>query len=66
MQRVGYDADTQVYTYQDADGSVWEGDEGNRYGQLRRVGHSAPHFHPVDVRFYSSASVKLAYLATPD
>jgi hypothetical protein len=36
MQRVGYDADTQVYTYQDADGSYWEGAEGARYGNLRR------------------------------
>jgi LysM domain-containing protein len=36
MQRVGYDADTGVYTYQDADGSYWEGSPGARYGELRR------------------------------
>ncbi|KAI1167504.1 carbohydrate-binding module family 50 protein [Nemania serpens] len=37
MQRIGYDADTQVYTFRDADGGTWEGAPGNRYGQLRRV-----------------------------
>lgn len=37
MQRIGYDADTQVYTFRDADGGIWESAPGNRYGQLRRV-----------------------------
>jgi len=37
MTRVGYDADTQRYSYQDADGHYWEGPAGSRYGQLRRV-----------------------------
>ncbi|KAI1355563.1 carbohydrate-binding module family 50 protein [Xylaria sp. FL0043] len=37
MQRIGYDADTQTYTFRDADGSIWESAPGNRYGQLRRV-----------------------------
>lgn len=37
MTRVGYDADTQVYTFQDADGSLWESAPGNEYGQLTRV-----------------------------
>jgi hypothetical protein len=36
MRRVGYDADTGVYTYQDADGSYWEGSPGARYGELHR------------------------------
>jgi hypothetical protein len=36
MQRVGYDADTQTYSYRDADGSYWEGAEGARYGKLRQ------------------------------
>ncbi|KAL6852487.1 hypothetical protein ACO1O0_007032 [Amphichorda felina] len=38
MTRVGYDADTQVYTFQDSDGSLWEGAPGCQYGQLTRVG----------------------------
>jgi len=42
MRRVGYDADTQTYTYQDTDGSYWEGPSGARYGQLRRVGDGEP------------------------
>jgi LysM domain len=37
MTRVGYDADTQTYTYKDSDGSYWEGPAGARYGRLRRV-----------------------------
>lgn len=38
MTRVGYDADTQVYTFQDADGSYWESAPGSQYGRLTRVG----------------------------
>jgi hypothetical protein len=39
MTRMGYDADTQRYQYQDtSDGSYWEGPPGSRYGVLRRVG----------------------------
>ena len=35
--RVGYDADTQTYTYKDSsDGSLWEGPAGSRYGKLTR------------------------------
>lgn len=38
MTRVGYDADTGVYTYRDAaDGSYWEGAPGCQYGRLARV-----------------------------
>jgi len=37
MTRIGYDADSQTYTYRDADGSIWEGASGNRYGQLWKV-----------------------------
>ncbi|KAJ9134631.1 hypothetical protein NKR23_g10067 [Pleurostoma richardsiae] len=37
LERVGYDADTQTYSYRDIDGSYWEGVPGSRYGQLTRV-----------------------------
>lgn len=37
MARVGYDADTEIYTYRDADGSYWEGVPGAQYGVLKRV-----------------------------
>jgi hypothetical protein len=36
MTRVGYDEATQKYTYQDQDGSYWEGPEGARFGQLTK------------------------------
>jgi len=45
MTRIGYDADEQVYTFKDADGSLWESAPGCQYGQLTRVGQ-AP--EPVD------------------
>lgn len=38
MERVGYDADTEVYTYQDEQGNYWQGEPGTRYGQLQRTG----------------------------
>lgn len=41
MRRIGYDADTQVYTFQDGDGSYWESAPGCQYGQLTRVGDGA-------------------------
>ena len=36
MTRVGYDADTQIYTYQDEDSNYWEGSPGAGYGSLTR------------------------------
>ena len=38
MTRIGYDADTQTYTFRDAtDGSLWKGAPGCQYGKLFRV-----------------------------
>jgi hypothetical protein len=48
MSRVGYDADTQIYTYRDSDGSFWEGAPGCRYGKLHRV-RSAPPLPSVQI-----------------
>ncbi|KAK0710686.1 hypothetical protein B0H67DRAFT_646123 [Lasiosphaeris hirsuta] len=42
MTRIAYDADTQVYTYRDSDGSHWETAPGVRYGTLRRVAATPP------------------------
>jgi hypothetical protein len=41
MQRIGYDADTQRYSFRDQDGSLWESATGNRYGELRPVGQAS-------------------------
>lgn len=41
FQRIGYDADTQVYTFRDAEGKAWESAPGNRYGRLHPVSTSA-------------------------
>lgn len=40
MIRVGYDADTEVYTFRDADGSLWEGPPGCQYGHLTKVANA--------------------------
>lgn len=37
MTRIGYDADTETYTFSSADGTIWEGSPGSRYGNLTRV-----------------------------
>ena len=42
MKRIGYDADSQTYTYRDADGSLWEGSPGCQYGTLYRVKPNKP------------------------
>lgn len=34
IQRVGYDADTQTYTYRSSNGATYQGLPGNRYGRL--------------------------------
>ena len=36
MKRVGYDADTQKYSFVDQSGNYWEGPEGQEYGELTR------------------------------
>ena len=41
MRRVGYDADTQTYTFRDSDGSHWESAPGNRYGRLTQISGSS-------------------------
>lgn len=38
MQRIGYDADTQTYTFRDANGTIYESEPGNRYGELWPAG----------------------------
>jgi hypothetical protein len=37
MKRIGYDADTRVYTFQDENGVLYESEPGNAYGILRPV-----------------------------
>jgi len=49
MRRIGYDADTQTYTYGDADGSVWQGAPGARYGTVRQAA-GQDHVHSVPAR----------------
>jgi hypothetical protein len=45
IERVGYDADSQRYRYQHKkDGTLYEGPEGSRYGELHRGIFSYHHF----------------------
>ena len=36
MKRIGYDADTSRYIFRDRDGSLWQGEEGSEYGEMKR------------------------------
>ncbi|KAG9197028.1 hypothetical protein G6514_002513 [Epicoccum nigrum] len=38
FERIGYDADTQVYTFKSPEGELYESAPGNRYGELWPVG----------------------------
>ena len=49
MKRVGYDADTQTYTYHDQDGSLWEGEPGSRYGVLRQTRRLRPYHYESNI-----------------
>jgi len=42
LKRVGYDADTETYTYESPEGKLYRGAPGNRYGRL------VPDSEPVD------------------
>ncbi|KAH8719229.1 hypothetical protein GQ44DRAFT_712731 [Phaeosphaeriaceae sp. PMI808] len=42
MQRVGYDADTERYTFSDANGNLYYSEPGSRYGELTRAGERRP------------------------
>ncbi|KAI1822299.1 carbohydrate-binding module family 50 protein [Xylaria intraflava] len=62
MQRIGYDADEQTYTFRDVDGGIWESAPGNRYGQLRRVTTTQPSAYDEDDE--SSPTQPLTYDGT--
>ncbi|KAF2674081.1 hypothetical protein BT63DRAFT_473858 [Microthyrium microscopicum] len=49
MRRVGYDADTQTYTFQDEEGNFYEGAPGARYGTLYPTGTRGPKAVPDSV-----------------
>ena len=36
MKRIGYDADSGRYFFVDADGSYWQGEPGEQFGEMTR------------------------------
>jgi hypothetical protein len=36
FKRVGYDADSGKYVFRDKEGQLWEGQEGERFGEMTR------------------------------
>ena len=36
MRRVGYDADTGRYYFRDRDGTLWAGEPGAQFGEMKR------------------------------
>jgi hypothetical protein len=66
MERVCYDADSQVYTFRDADGSFWESAPGNQYGELTEVGtgtEASRQFRLRNPQFFPSPSPRPAAAA---
>jgi LysM repeat protein len=55
MTRIGYDADTQRYQYQDADSSFWQGPAGAQYGRLERVHQRENEHHTSTESFLAAA-----------
>lgn len=48
FERIGYDADTQVYTFKSPEGELYESAPGNRYGELWPVGQR-PQYSAADI-----------------
>jgi hypothetical protein len=42
FSRIGYDADTQTYTFRDATGNLYESLSGNQYGEMRPLNERVP------------------------
>ncbi|KAF2437224.1 carbohydrate-binding module family 50 protein [Karstenula rhodostoma CBS 690.94] len=65
FQRIGYDADTETYTFRAPDGQIYESASGNRYGELYPQGQrpllSAPEveYNNAQLKKSNSESVKM-------
>ena len=46
---IGYDADTQTYSYSGPDGRTYESEPGNRYGELWPIGVPRPPRDPAEI-----------------
>ncbi|KAF2680383.1 carbohydrate-binding module family 50 protein [Lentithecium fluviatile CBS 122367] len=53
MKRIGYDADTQIYTFRDASGAIYESESGNRYGELWPAGRR-PQRTPSEIEHHNA------------
>lgn len=66
FKRIGYDSDTQIYTFEDTStGRLYESGPGNRYGVLNPVGETQPRdsaeieAHNVQIRKGNKEAVRL-------
>ncbi|KAF2845823.1 hypothetical protein T440DRAFT_493086 [Plenodomus tracheiphilus IPT5] len=55
FQRIGYDADTSVYTFSGPDGKTYESEPGNRFGKLWPVGEPRPQRSDADIEAANAA-----------
>lgn len=46
MKRIGYDADTMIYTFRDEKGKIYQGPPGSDYGTLTPVSNNARSSRP--------------------
>lgn len=49
FHRIGFDADTSIYTFSGPDGKLYESEPGNRYGELYPVGEPRPQRSEADI-----------------
>ncbi|KAH9873386.1 hypothetical protein J1614_005784 [Plenodomus biglobosus] len=55
FQRIGYDADTSVYTFSGPDGKLYESEPGNCYGELYPAGEPRPQRSDADLEAANAA-----------
>ncbi|KAI8936742.1 hypothetical protein NX059_007129 [Plenodomus lindquistii] len=55
FERIGYDADTSIYTFRAPDGTLYESAPGNRYGELQPAGQPRPQPSDADIEAANAA-----------
>ncbi|KAH9861332.1 hypothetical protein IAQ61_011069 [Plenodomus lingam] len=55
FHRIGFDADTSIYTFSGPDGKLYESEPGNRYGELYPVGEPRPQRSEADIEAVNAA-----------
>ncbi|KAF1958510.1 hypothetical protein CC80DRAFT_546740 [Byssothecium circinans] len=55
FERIGYDADSQTYTFRDSNGTTYESLPGNRYGPLYPSGRPRPRLSSAEIARHNAS-----------